>query len=137
MYNEQAEPYGLSISAAYILLHIEPEGVQVTQLAPSIGMEPSSITRLLNNIESKGWVERIRKGNVDRRKVMLHLTEEGRRAQALIKHKVKHFNKHVNELISTDKLNTFFEVIDAVNGLISGGKVFEDESPFVYNQFEF
>ena len=136
MYNEEAEKYGLTISSAFLLLHIDPDGMQVTHLAPNLGMEASSITRLLNKIELKGWVERIREGKSDRRKVMIYLTEEGKKAQALVKHKVRHFNQKIIEVIPQENINVFYSVLDKVNEIVWANDVFEDVPEFIYNQFE-
>lgn len=135
MYDIQAEQYNLSISAAFVLLHLEEKGTAVNQIANEIGMEPSSMTRLLNNIEKKGLVERKRENKQDRRLVMIYLTEKGSYAKAVAKHKVKHFNKKIQELIKPKKLETFFEVLEQVNALMDSNQIFDDEPEFKYNPY--
>lgn len=126
MYNFEAEHYGLSVSAAFLLLHIDDEGTQVTQLAPLLGMEASSMTRLLNNIEANGWIERRRDNSSDRRAVKIYLTETGKIARSVSKEKVKHFNQLVAEKVGENGLQTFFMVIDQINDLISNNNIFDE-----------
>ena len=49
---------------------------KVTDLAGSSGVSPSAMTRLLDGLEQKGWVERTQ-ADGDRRKVMIQLTSSG------------------------------------------------------------
>ena len=125
MYNFEAEHYGLSVSAAFLLLHIDDEGTQVTQLAPLLGMEASSMTRLLNNIETNGWIERRRDNSSDRRAVKIYLTESGKIARSVSKEKVKHFNQLVAEKVGESSLQQFFQVIDQINDLIRNNNIFD------------
>ncbi|MFN3529938.1 MAG: MarR family winged helix-turn-helix transcriptional regulator [Bacteroidia bacterium] len=134
MYNAEAEQYGLSVSAAFLLLHLNDEGTQVTQLAPLLGMEASSMTRILNNIEERGWIERRRFNNNDRRAVKIFLTPSGIEAREIAKEKVRHFNKKVQEHTKPDDLDAFFRVIDTMNDLISNNQIFETSNSSVYNE---
>lgn len=125
MYNTEAEQYDLSVSAAFVLLHIDDDGTQVTQLAPLLGMEASSMTRILNNIEERGWIERRRYNKEDRRAVKIYLTKSGMEAREIAKEKVRHFNKVVQSSVSEQDLDAFFRVMDTVNDLIIQNNVFE------------
>ncbi len=127
MYNFEAEHYGLSVSAAFLLLHIDDEGTQVTQLAPLLGMEASSMTRLLNNIETNGWIERRRDNSNDRRAVKIYLTDTGKIARSVSKEKVKHFNQLVADKVGETNLALFFKVIDQINELILNNHIFEEK----------
>jgi DNA-binding MarR family transcriptional regulator len=128
MYNFEAEHYGLSVSAAFLLLHVDDEGTQVTQLAPLLGMEASSMTRLLNNVESNGWIERRRDNNADRRAVKIHLTEQGKMARSVAKEKVKHFNQLVADKVGDSDLQVFFKVIDQIGDLIHHSPQLESQT---------
>jgi DNA-binding MarR family transcriptional regulator len=134
MYNTQAEQYDLSVSVAFVLLHIAEEGTQVTQLAPLVGMEASSMTRILNNIEERGWIERKRDNASDRRAVKIILTSLGIEARELAREKVRHFNKTVQEHTHPADLEAFFRVVDTVNNLISNNQIFETSNSSIYNE---
>lgn len=107
MYHYEAESYGLSVSSAYLLLHIETEGLPVTQVAPKLGMEPSSTTRTLNKLEKDGLIERYRIPGQDRRQVMVRLTPQGIAARELAKERVRHFNRLIRNRLGEAKLAVF------------------------------
>jgi len=50
----------------------------VSRLAEHMGVSASAMTRLVDGLERRGWVRRVR-GDDDRRRVDLELTAEGRR----------------------------------------------------------
>lgn len=128
MYNFEAEHYGLTVSAAFLLLHIDDEGTQVTQLAPLLGMEASSMTRLLNNTEANGWIERRRDNQNDRRVVKIYLTDTGKIARAVAKEKVKRFNLLVGERLGDNGVQQFFHLIDQINDLIRTTDIFNTDT---------
>jgi MarR family transcriptional regulator, organic hydroperoxide resistance regulator len=128
MYNTEAEQYDLSVSAAFTLLHIDDEGTQVTQLAPLLGMEASSMTRILNNIEQRGWINRQRDNQKDRRAVKIYLTPTGKEAQEVAKEKVIQFNKVVQAKTNSKDLEAFFRVIDTINDLIANNHIFDAQN---------
>lgn len=56
---------------------------KLTDLAASHHVTPSTMTRLVDLLERRGWVQRAQAAD-DRRKVLLTLTDEGRRTQAAL-----------------------------------------------------
>jgi DNA-binding MarR family transcriptional regulator len=128
MYNTQADQYDFSTSAAFVLLHMDDtKGTQLANVAPMLGMEASSMTRLINGMEDKGLITRRRENLRDRRQVLIYLTETGRKAKSVAKIKVKHFNKKIATQLSPEKIDTFYEVIDVINALINTNDVYTDE----------
>ena len=66
-----------------ILLNIDMyEGTPSTQLGPNMGMEATSLTRSLNNLEKLGVIERKKDPN-DKRKTIIHLTEFGKKEEKI------------------------------------------------------
>ncbi|MBM3918345.1 MAG: MarR family transcriptional regulator [Sphingomonadales bacterium] len=118
MYNSEAQAYELSTSAAFLLLHLGEEGTQVGQLAGLLGMEASSMTRILRSIEKRGWVVRSRQNEQDRREVKLMLTPEGQAARQIARDYVRKFNRHVQDLVSEHDLQAFYRVSDAIQRVV-------------------
>ena len=59
MYNEQAVKYDSTMAMAFVLLNIDMEkGTPSTALGPQMGMEPTSLSRILKNMEEKGAIYR-------------------------------------------------------------------------------
>ena len=74
MYNEEATKYDATMTMAFTLLCIDAEGTPSTNLGPKMGMESTSLSRLLNTMEDRGYI--IRKPNPeDGRGVLIFLTQ--------------------------------------------------------------
>jgi len=127
MYNEEAKNYELTMALGFTLLSIDPKtGTSSTALGPKMGMEATSLSRILKSIEEKGFIERKPNPN-DGRGVIIHLTALGLKKRAISKEVVLRFNDVAKEHISDEKLQHFFEVIDTINKLIVDKKVYTKE----------
>src|SRR6478736_4202582 len=125
MYNQQALKYGGTMSIGFALLNIHgDEGTPATKIAPLMGLEPRSLTRLLKSMEEKGLIYRQIDKN-DKRSVRIMLTKEGEENKEKAKTTVLKFNETVRAQIPQQKLDIFFEVIQCVNQLIEGNKIYE------------
>ena len=115
MYNAEGVSFGLSAPTGYVLLNIhEEEGSTATQIASLIGMEATSMTRMLRTLEEKNLIYK-KQDQSDKRMYKIFLTEEGKKKREISKKAVKTFNKKVREQISPEKLTIFFEVIEKIN----------------------
>ncbi|WP_411031952.1 MarR family winged helix-turn-helix transcriptional regulator [Spongiimicrobium sp. 3-5] len=124
LYNEEAKNYDLTMAIGFTLLSIDPKtGTPSTALGPKMGMEATSLSRILNSIEEKGYIERKRNPK-DGRGVLIHLTKLGLDKREISKAVVLRFNEVVRQNISDEKLNMFFEVTETINKLIIEKKVY-------------
>jgi len=113
MYNLIATKYGLSQTIGYVLINIEKEGTPATKIAPLMGMEPTSLSRLLKNMEDSGLI--YRKGDqTDKRVVRIYLTEKGAAARKISKKTILDFNEKLLKRISKKDLETFIRVFDII-----------------------
>mgnify|MGYP000533660277 CR=1 FL=1 len=87
MYNEVAAEHEVSTAIAYAMLSIDKNGTLSTQLGPTMGMEPRSLTRTLKSMEDKGLIKRITETK-DKRKVRIFLTEKGKILEAFRKRNI-------------------------------------------------
>jgi|SRR5690606_11780642 len=118
MYNQQAAKYGGTMSTGFVLLNINSEeGTPATKIAPLMGLEARSLTRLLKNMEESGLIYREADQN-DRRLVRIFLTKEGRKKKEKAKEAVLQFNDTVRERTSSAKLANFFEVLQVINKVV-------------------
>jgi DNA-binding MarR family transcriptional regulator len=118
MYNGYANPKEMTMAIGYVLLNIDSEkGTPATKIAPLIGMEPRSLTRMLKTLEEKGWIYREIDAD-DKRFVRVFLTEEGRKKRTFSREGVIIFNKLIQDQIPAEKLSVFFEVIKEINRLV-------------------
>jgi DNA-binding MarR family transcriptional regulator len=122
MYNSVAVAYDSSMSVGFVLLNIDLEqGTPSTKIAPLIGLESRSITRMLKNLEETGLIER-RPDLYDKRSVRIFLTDRGKEKRETAKQAVLEFNQRVRSIIPSDQLNVFFEVIRQINSLTENEK---------------
>ncbi len=127
IYNEQASKHDITMAVAMVLLNIEYEnGTPSTSLGPSMGMEATSLSRILKNMEERGFIYRERNPD-DGRSVYIKLTKLGIEKREVSKSSVNQFNKAIREIISEEKINHFFEVTETVNRLINQKAIFKNE----------
>ena len=127
MYNEEAGKAGSTMATGFALLSIDPEeGTPSTSLGPKMGMEATSLSRILKSMEEKGLI--IRKKNPhDGRSVLIYLTEFGKEMRDYSKRVVLRFDEAVKESVSEKDLNTFIEVANTIMELINEKKIYTEE----------
>ncbi len=123
-YNIEAQKSGGSMAIGYVLLNIDKEGTPSTKLGPKMGMEPTSLTRLLKSMEEMDLISR-EVDKSDKRVVRVHLTQKGKKMRSKSKEVVIKFNEHIRDNIDAKKLQTFFEVIGEINGLLEKNNIFD------------
>ena len=124
MYNEEASEYGITMATGFTLLSVDPQnGTPSTSLGPKMGMEATSLSRILKTLENLSLIERLPNPN-DGRGVLIHLTEQGLKNREEVKQNVLKFNSVIKTEISEEKLNNFYEVSDCIMNLISNKKIF-------------
>ena len=128
MYNEEAKKFGATMAVGFTLLSIDPKtGTPSTSLGPKMGMEATSLSRILKSMEEKGLIERKPNPN-DGRGVLIHLTPFGLEKREDSKAVVLQFNNTVKDHISQEKLDHFFDVVEVINHLISEKKIYIKDS---------
>lgn len=122
MYNQQAGKYEVTTSIGFVLLNIHSEeGTPATKIAPLMGLEARSLTRMLKAMEEKKLIYRV-PDSVDKRSVRIYLTALGKKKKELSRASVLLFNNRVRELIPESKLKIFFEVVNEINQLATNEK---------------
>ena len=117
MYNEKAMEYDSTMTMGFTLLSIDAEGTPSTTLGPKMGMEPTSLSRILNTMEERGYIERRPNPN-DGRGVLIYLTEQGKEKRDLSKKTVLEFNNSILNHVDEVKMKHFFEVIDFIKAKV-------------------
>ena len=124
MYNEQAENFDSTMAMAFVILNIDFEnGTPSTSLGPLMGMEATSLSRILKSMEEKGAIYREKNPN-DGRGVLIKLTDLGKNKREDAKIAVLRFNEVVRQNVSEKELDSFFKVTKKINKLISEGNIY-------------
>jgi len=128
MYNEEAKHFDSTMAVGFTLLSIDPKtGTPSTALGPKMGMEATSLSRILKNMEEKGLIER-RPNPEDGRGVLIHLTDFGLEKRADSKNVVLRFNEAVRAEVTQPQLDGFYAVVRKINQLISEKKIYKKEN---------
>ena len=128
MYNEQANKHNSTMSIAFVLLNIDKKnGTPSTALGPLMGMEPTSLSRILKSMEDKALITR-QKNPQDGRGVLIKLTELGIEKRKISKGHVYQFNNKIKESLTDEEIATFFEVTKTINKLIAKKEIYAESS---------
>ena len=123
MYNMQASKFGGSMAIAITILNIEKDGTPSTKLAPKMGMEPRSLTRMIKTLQDNGVIEK-RADKDDKRMVRLFLTKEGKKLRKQATNIVVQFNQKIREEIPDKELTQCFNTLNKVNQIIDKNNIF-------------
>lgn len=127
MYNEEASKFDSTMATGFTLLSIDPEkGTPSTALGPKMGMEATSLSRILKTMEKNNLIER-RPNPQDGRGVLIHLTDFGKEKRDYSKEKVLTFNEAIRENISEEQLNNFYDVAELINNMVINKKIFNQK----------
>ena len=116
MYNKEAGKFDSTMATGFALLSIDPEGTPSTTLGPKMGMEPTSLSRLLNSMEERKLIYRSQNPN-DGRSILVHLTPFGIDKREDSKHVVLHFNSEIEKNLSPKKIKYFFETLNCIKAI--------------------
>lgn len=108
MYNAEATKFGGTIAIGHFLLNVDSqEGSYASDIAPKLGMETTSLSRIITTLEKDGMIIR-EIDKTDKRKVKLHLTEKGKKNKEMAKNSVRKFNGFIEEKLAK-KERRFFQ----------------------------
>ena len=117
MYNQQASKFDITTSIGFVLLNIHSdEGAPATKIAPQMGLEARSLTRMLKTMEEKKLIYR-EQDPLDKRSVRIYLTTLGKQKKEISRETVLNFNNKVRDMLAPAKLKLFFEVMHEINQL--------------------
>jgi DNA-binding MarR family transcriptional regulator len=114
MYNAEANLHEGTIAMAHFLLNIDSfEGSYASDIAPQLGMESTSLSRIIRSLESKKLIQRVPDKD-DKRKIRIKLTAKGKGQKDLAKNIVRNFN-HVAEVkLGKERILDFYSTIDEI-----------------------
>ena len=134
MYNQGGNTTGISASTGFVLLNIDmEEGTPATKIAPLLGMEARSLTRMLKSMEENGLIYR-EQDSSDKRSVRIYLTELGMQKRDFSKKAVIFFNEQVREKVDEEKLQGFFDVMTAIDQVIEENKNIDSKIILIENE---
>lgn len=117
MYNAEASLHDATIAMAHFLLNVDShEGSFASDIAPQLGTESTSLSRIIQSLEEKKMIVRI-PDKTDGRKMRIVLTDRGKAQKEIAKNTVRNFNHMVEIKIGKEKINEFYRIIDSITEL--------------------
>ena len=113
MYNREASKFNSTMAMGFALLNIDPEGITSSSLGPKLGMESTSLSRLLKSMEDKKLIERLPNPS-DGRSVLIFLTNFGKEKRVDSRAVVLNFNNLIENKLSDVQIKHFFEVTECI-----------------------
>jgi len=118
MYNELVSVQGLTTAVGMALLNIDiKSGVRSTALGPKMGMESTSLSRVLKSMENQGLIVKESDPN-DKRSVVLKLTKAGIAKRNIARSVVLSFNESIKSAIGEERTLEFLKTMEDINDLI-------------------
>lgn len=127
MYNRLTILHDFSQAEGYVLISVKRDGIPVTKIAPLMGIEPTSLSRLLKTMEDKGLVYR-EKDKKDRRVVKLHLTKKGLELKKISRQMVLDYNKAIYNEIGEEQMENFLQTMNKIRNISCQMGLPENES---------
>jgi MarR family transcriptional regulator, organic hydroperoxide resistance regulator len=114
MYNAEASRHDATIATAHFLLNIDSkEGSYASDIAPHLGTESTSLSRIIKSLEKEKLI--LRKADKDdKRKIKIILTSKGREKKEIAKHYVREFNTLAEQKIGKKRLLEFYRTINDI-----------------------
>ena len=130
MADKVASEYSLSQATALpvlILGRLGQDGVRPGVLAEALGLEPSSLVRVVDLLIDSGLIER-HDDPQDRRAKLLHLTAEGKRRAAQMEEALIPFRRSVFEGVSASDIDTCLRVLTSIGARVGKPEQVEKHS---------
>jgi DNA-binding MarR family transcriptional regulator len=97
---------------------VEQEGARISDLAASSGITPSAMTRVLEKLEARGLVERVRGAQTDGRAAMVRITAEGRRTRKQLDELMRQRTHQIIDSIPAKKRIEILSALQTLNSAI-------------------
>ncbi len=105
----------LRISHYSVLAIIEANpGLAQSEVAEAVGIEPARLVRVLDELERRGWIQRMRSAT-DRRSHALFLTVEGQKAFTHVKDLARRHETHVIERLGATKYGALMQMLREID----------------------
>ena len=120
-FSDTLEPSGVTIqqyNVLRILRGAEPEGLNTLAIAERMIERAPGITRMLDRLERKGWIQRQR-GTADRRCVAVRISRPGLDLLASLDSVADTADEHLVRALTASELGTLIDLLDRVRASVS------------------
>ena len=108
----------LTLPQILLLSSISSEGTDMSSLSKQMGVDNSTMTRLIGILIRNGWVEKF-KGKNDKRVVYVKITVKGEIIRQEIDNKINDFGLEIMNTINPEDRNDIRETITTLHWILS------------------
>ena len=98
----------MTYSQVLAIISIPNDGIEMSKLAQKLGLDNSTITRLIVRLEKKGWVCR-EQSRIDKRGIKVFLKTKGLTIQQDIEKKIESIGEKIKMEIDDEKRESILE----------------------------
>ena len=98
----------MTYSQALVIISIPNDGIEMSELARKLGLDNSTITRLIARLEKKDWVGR-EKSITDKRAIKVFIKSKGLVIQQDIEEKIESIGEKIKLEIDDDRRESVLE----------------------------
>ena len=117
LFKDLAKEHDSTMAMAFVLLALDETGTPVTKIAPRIGMEPNSLSRLLNSLETRGAIYR-QNDTKDQRRVLVFLTDYGNELRNIAIQTVLEVEKNITTNLTKEEKQLVLKFMNNVGDAI-------------------
>ena len=119
-FDRRVKTLGLTRSQWWVLTHLfRKDGVTQSELAEILDVEKATLGRLLDRLESNGWVRRMA-CDLDRRAKRIYLTDEVAPAVAVMRERAAELRRDALAGLSREEREHFVDTLVTVKENLSG-----------------
>jgi len=100
----------MTYSQILAIISIPVGGTEMSELARKLGLDNSTVTRLIGRLEKKGWVHR-EKSRKDKRSIIVALNNRGLKIQQDIENKIESIGEKIRIEIDDEKRDSILEYL--------------------------
>ena len=108
----------LTLPQILLLSSISSEGTDMSSLSKQMGVDNSTMTRLIGILIRNGWVEKF-KGENDKRVVFVKITVKGEKIRQEIDNKINDFGLEIINTINPEDRNDIRETLTTLHWILS------------------
>ena len=108
----------LTLPQILLLSSISSEGTDMSSLSKQMGVDNSTMTRLIGVLIRNKWVEKYKDDN-DRRVVFVKITSKGEKIRNIIDNKINDFGIEIINAIPPEDRNDVREILTSLHWILS------------------
>ncbi|WP_438447914.1 MarR family winged helix-turn-helix transcriptional regulator [Gorillibacterium sp. sgz5001074] len=109
----------LTMEQYYVLHFLDKCGsCASSELADHFGVNRSAITAMIDRLDTKGYVRRVKHGD-DRRMVYLEITEDGEQIRGIVEEKIRQLVESYLQELGEEDLENFVRIYERIANIIA------------------